>query len=238
MTCVLSSVVQRASRRYFWAHLVSRTSLNNQRLFFSRKAMEDNFKIDEQFERIRRGEEKLQDPLIWVDLEMTGLDLEKNSIMEIAVLISDGQLVHILEGPEIAIHQSEEMLNNMNEWCIQHHGSSGLTQRCRESTISMEQAEEQVLAFLQKYTAAGVCPLAGNSVSVDRTFLQRYMPRVASHLHYRTVDVSTVKELCRRWFPQELAAAPRKVLAHTALSDIYESIKELRYYRTAVFKQN
>ncbi|KAL6763974.1 ribonuclease H-like domain-containing protein [Haematococcus lacustris] len=184
-----------------------------------------------------RARNRFENPLVWVDLEMTGLDIEKDTIIEIAVIITDGDLKEEAVGPALAIHASEEVLAGMNEWCIEHHGQSGLTQRVRDSAVTMQQAEEQVMAFIQQYVSeAGTAQMAGNSVHVDRMFLNKHMPTLVSFLSYRIVDVSSVKELARRWFPKEYRQAPRKKLAHTALSDIKESLAELRYYRKAVFK--
>lgn len=178
----------------------------------------------------------LHDPLVWIDLEMTGLELEKDTIIEIAVLVSDGKLQTVHEGPEIAIHHPDDVLDNMNEWCIEHHGKSGLTQRCKDSTISLAAAEQQVLEFIQQHVQPQAAQLAGNSIHVDRMFLSKYMPKLVQYLHYRIVDVSTVKELCRRWYPDVYKRAPRKALSHTAMSDIRESLEELKYYKKHLFK--
>jgi oligoribonuclease len=179
---------------------------------------------------------KLKEPLVWIDLEMTGLDTNLHTIIEIACILTDGELDRRIEGPAIAIHHSAEVLSGMNEWCIEHHGKSGLTQRCKDSTIDLEEAEQQVLAFIKQHIPdEGKGILAGNSIHVDRMFLCKYMPDLIAHLHYRIVDVSTVKELAKRWFPSACRRAPKKVLAHTALSDVRESIEELQYYRKAVF---
>lgn len=179
----------------------------------------------------------IKNPLFWLDLEMTGLDLDNDTIIEIACIISDGELNTLIEGPDIAIYQPDEVLSSMNAWCIENHGKSGLTQRCRDSSVGLEQAEQQVMDFLQEHAGQGSAILAGNSVHVDMAFLKRRMPRLAAHLHYRIVDVSTIKELAKRWYPRQFCLAPRKVFAHTAMSDVRESIEELRYYRQAVFKE-
>ncbi|EIE25037.1 ribonuclease H-like protein, partial [Coccomyxa subellipsoidea C-169] len=177
-------------------------------------------------------------PLVWLDLEMTGLDLENDTIIEAACLMSDGNLETTIEGPEIAIQQSEAVLASMNPWCIDHHGASGLTQRCRESTVSIEQAEEQLLEFVGRHTEPGEARLAGNSVHVDMQFLRRRMPRLFAHFHHRIIDVSTVAELAARWFPADYRSAPRKKQgSHTALADVRESLEELRFYRKTIFKQ-
>jgi len=174
--------------------------------------------------------------LVWVDCEMTGLDLDKDTLLEIAVIVTDSDLNILAEGPNIVIHHPDEVLTSMNEWCIDHHGKSGLTQRVRDSTISLEEAEDQVISFLKKWTPENKCPLAGNSVGQDARFLVKYMPKVMNHLHYRIVDVSTIKELSKRWYPNELEMQPKKKGAHRALDDIKESIEELVYYRKSVFK--
>ncbi|KAK9820106.1 hypothetical protein WJX72_006205 [[Myrmecia] bisecta] len=182
------------------------------------------------------GRNLLHLPLIWLDLEMTGLDLDRDTIVEIACIVTDGDMRTVIEGPALAIHHPESVLTSMNAWCIEHHGASGLTQRVRESTISMQEAEQQVLKFVQRHTEPKLAQLAGNSVHVDLAFLRKHMPLLAEHIPHRIVDVSTVVELARRWFPKAHKQAPKKKAAHTALSDIRESISELRYYRDAVFK--
>ncbi|GAX83503.1 hypothetical protein CEUSTIGMA_g10928.t1 [Chlamydomonas eustigma] len=179
---------------------------------------------------------KLKDPLVWIDLEMTGLDIEKDTIIEVACIVTDGELGIHVEGPSMSIHHSEEVLSEMNDWCKEHHGESGLTQRVRDSKVDMRQAELQLLQFVRQHCPdPGCAQLAGNSVHVDRMFMLKYMPELTAHLSYRIVDVSTIKELARRWFPAANRKAPRKVCAHTALSDIRESIKELQYFRKAIF---
>ncbi|EEC12271.1 YJER protein, putative, partial [Ixodes scapularis] len=135
--------------------------------------------------------------LVWIDLELTGLELETCKIMEIACLVTDGQLNLLSEGIDIAIHQPDEVLEGMNDWCKEHHGKSGLTQACRESSVTVEEAEQRVLSLVSQLVPPGKCHLAGNTVYMDRLFLARYMPELNSYLHYRIVDVSTVKELCR-----------------------------------------
>ncbi|GIL64900.1 hypothetical protein Vafri_18738 [Volvox africanus] len=179
---------------------------------------------------------KLRNPLVWVDLEMTGLDVERDTIIEVACIITDGDLSNEVLGPDTAIHADDSVLDAMNEWCKEHHGKSGLTQRVRESRVTMAEAEEALLAFISEHTCENMAQLAGSSVHVDRMFMLKHMPRVVAYLNYRIVDVSSIKELARRWFPKAYRSAPRKKLAHTALSDIRESIEELRYYRKAVFK--
>jgi len=174
--------------------------------------------------------------LVWVDCEMTGLDPNIDTLLEVAVIVTDGDLNIVAEGPNIVIHQPDEVLTSMNEWCIEQHGKSGLTQRVKDSTISLAEAEDQIVSFVKKWTPEKKCPLAGNSVGQDAKFLVKYMPKVMNHLHYRIVDVSTIKELSRRWYPDELEKAPKKKMTHRALDDIKESIEELAYYRNSVFK--
>ncbi|NOY91012.1 MAG: oligoribonuclease [Deltaproteobacteria bacterium] len=174
--------------------------------------------------------------MIWVDLEMTGLDVERERIIEAAVLVTNAELEIIAEGPNLVIHQSDELVASMDEWNTRHHGESGLTQRVRASTVTEEEAEAELLAFVSAHTAAMKAPLAGNSIHQDRLFLSRYMPTFTAHCHYRLVDVSSVKELVSRWYPDEYAKRPSKKASHRALDDIRESIAELRYYREVAFK--
>jgi len=175
------------------------------------------------------------DYLVWIDCEMTGLDVNRERIIEIATLVTDGEMNIVAEGPELVIHQSDELLAAMDEWNTSHHGDSGLTERVRASTISDEDAQAQTLAFLAEHCVERKCPLAGNSIHHDRVFLERYMPKLEAFVHYRNVDVSTVKELARRWYPDVVARAPKKAEKHRALDDIRESIAELRFYRENVF---
>ena len=172
--------------------------------------------------------------LVWMDLEMTGLDPETDTIIEMATIITDGDLNIIAEGPNLIIHQPDEVMNQMNDWCKKYHGASGLTDRVKASNISLQQAEQQTLDFIRKHVAEGVAPLCGNSIHQDRRFLVKYMPRLESWLHYRNVDVSTVKELVRRWYPNQ--DGWKKKEAHLALADIQESIEELKHYRNINFK--
>lgn len=174
--------------------------------------------------------------IVWIDLEMTGLDPERERIIEMATLITDGQLAIVAEGPELVIHQPDSVLDAMDDWNREHHGSSGLTDRVRASTIDEREAERRTLAFIAEHCGKRTAPLAGNSVHHDRRFLAAYMPELLAYLHYRIIDVSTVKELTRRWYPDALAAAPPKRETHRALEDIRESIAELQYYRSAVFR--
>jgi oligoribonuclease len=173
--------------------------------------------------------------LIWIDMEMTGLDPEHDVVLEIATIITDSELKVLAEGPVIAIHQSDEVLANMNEWCIKTHGETGLTQRCRDSKVSVAEAEAQTLAFVSQWVGAGKSPLCGNSIGQDRRFMVKYMPKLEAYCHYRNIDVSTVKELARRWHEPAIAEFKKKNI-HLALDDIRESIAELTFYRQTVFK--
>jgi len=172
--------------------------------------------------------------LVWMDLEMTGLDPEQETIIEIATIITDGDLDIIAEGPSLVIHQPDHILDAMDEWNTTHHGDSGLTARVKASTISMQQAEMQTLDFIRQHVPAQTSPLCGNSIHQDRRFLVPYMPELEACLHYRNIDVSTIKELARRWYPND--KAPIKKAEHLALADIRESINELRWYREKLFR--
>ncbi|XP_031558949.1 oligoribonuclease, mitochondrial-like [Actinia tenebrosa] len=177
-----------------------------------------------------------RDNLVWVDLEMTGLDPDTCHIIEMSCLITDADLNIIAEAPNVVIHQSDEVLNEMGEWCKKHHEKSGLTAAVKASNITLKRAEEIMVDFVKRYVPPHDCPLAGNSVHEDRRFLKKYMPTFMDHLHYRIVDVSSIKELCRRWHPKIYKEAPRKALNHRAPDDIKESIRELQYYKKTVFK--
>ena len=182
-------------------------------------------------------ETALEQPLVWIDLEMTGLDPDRDRIVEIAVIVTDGALERLEEGPDLVLATPEAALESMDAVVVQMHAASGLTDAIRESTITVEQAEGEVLRFLSTHVPeARVAPLAGNSVHADRAFLRRYMPALEAYVHYRNVDVSTLKELARRWYPELLESAPKKAGGHRALADIRESIEEMRYWRTAMFK--
>lgn len=174
--------------------------------------------------------------IIWVDLEMTGLDIEKDKIIEIACLVTDGNLNIVANGPDIIIRQSKVVMEGMGEWCKEHHGKSGLTRKVLESKISLTEAEKMILDFVTAHTNKGKSPLAGNSIHMDKKFLEKFMPNFMNHLHYRIIDVSTVKELCRRWYPDDFAKCPAKKELHRAHDDIRESIEELRFYRRCIFK--
>lgn len=172
-------------------------------------------------------------PLVWMDLEMSGLDPDHCAILEIATIITDAELGIIAEGPDLVIHQSDAVLDAMDEWCTQHHGDSGLTAAVKASTVSLVDAEAQTLAFIAQHCGPRQAPLCGNTIWQDRRFLVRHMPTLEAHLHYRLVDVSTIKELARRWYPK--LEAPKKAESHRALDDIRESIAELRFYREHLF---
>lgn len=168
--------------------------------------------------------------LIWIDLEMTGLNPDTDVIIEMATIVTDKELNVLAEGPVLAIHQPDALLDAMDEWNTNQHGKSGLTQRVRESQISMAQAEQLTLEFLKDWVPARKSPICGNSICQDRRFLYRHMPDLEAYFHYRNLDVSTLKELVTRWAP-ELHAGFKKGGTHLALDDIRESIAELRYYR-------
>ncbi|GAB3378235.1 oligoribonuclease [Azotobacter armeniacus] len=174
----------------------------------------------------------MQNPqnLIWIDLEMTGLNPEKDVIIEMATIVTDSELNVLAEGPVIAVHQSDEILAGMDEWNTRQHGHSGLTQRVRASRIDVGTAEAQTLAFLEQWVPKGKSPMCGNSICQDRRFLARYMPALEAWFHYRHVDVSTLKELAGRWAPH-VRDSFSKTASHLALDDIRESIAELRHYR-------
>jgi oligoribonuclease len=176
------------------------------------------------------------DHLIWIDLEMTGLKPEFDVIIEIATVVTDRNLEVIAEGPNLAIHQPDEVLARMDEWNTKQHGASGLTARVKASPVSTAMAEQRTLAFLTPLVAAGASPMCGNSICQDRRFLARQMPQLERFFHYRNLDVSTLKELARRWAPS-VAESFTKTGAHLALADIQESIRELRHYRANLFAQ-
>jgi oligoribonuclease len=178
----------------------------------------------------------VNDRLVWIDCEMTGLDAGKDALIEIAALVTDGQLRVLGEGVDVVIHADDAALDSMPEVVREMHARSGLTEAARRSTVSLAEAERRVLAYVRAWVPeARSAPLAGNSVATDRAFLARDMAELDGHLHYRMVDVSSVKELCRRWYPRAYYAQPAKGLAHRALADITESIRELAYYRRTVF---
>jgi len=173
--------------------------------------------------------------LIWIDLEMTGLDTQLDYIIEIATVVTDGELNVIEEGPVLAIHQSDEIIQGMDEWNTRQHGKSGLVKRVQSSAISEAEAEQQTIDFLTRYVPKGKSPMCGNSICQDRRFLARCMPDLESYFHYRNLDVSSMKELVTRWAPQ-LAKGLTKNTNHLALDDIHDSIMELKYYREHFIK--
>ena len=172
--------------------------------------------------------------LVWIDCEFTGLDPEVDRIIEIATLITDSELNIIAEGPSLAIHQSEEQLALMDEWNVTHHTDNGLIERVRASEITEEEAERQTLEFVKEYCDERKSPLCGNTIGQDRRFLRRYMPELHGYLHYRSIDVSSVKEIARRWYPEVPNLA--KSGGHRAMDDIRESVAELAHYREHVFR--
>ena len=173
--------------------------------------------------------------LVWIDMEMTGLDPDKDRIIEVAAVVTDPDLTILAEGPVFAIHQSDALLDGMEAWNKGTHGRSGLIDRVKASTVTEVQASAELITFLKKYVPAGKSPMCGNSICQDRRFMVRGMPELEAFFHYRNLDVSTLKELCKRWKP-ELAAGFKKHQMHTALADIIESIEELRYYREHFIK--
>lgn len=179
---------------------------------------------------------KSENNLIWIDLEMTGLDPECNRIIEIATIVTDPQLNILAEGPVIAVHQSDEQLSLMDEWNTRTHTGSGLVERVKASSYDDNSAQKATIEFLEKWVPKGVSPICGNSVGQDRRFLYRYMPELEQYFHYRYLDVSTLKELARRWKPEILEGFEKKN-THQALDDIRESIAELAYYRKTFIKE-
>jgi oligoribonuclease len=178
----------------------------------------------------------VNDRLVWIDCEMTGLDLRNDALIEIAALVTDGDLRVLGDGVDLVIHADDALLDGMVEVVRDMHARSGLTEEVRRSAVTVREAEERVLAYIRTHVPEGrTAPLAGNSIATDRGFLARDMPELDAHLHYRMVDVSSIKELCRRWFPRVFYAKPEKGLAHRALADIRESIRELDYYRKTLF---
>ncbi|WP_120321467.1 oligoribonuclease [Catellatospora citrea] len=176
------------------------------------------------------------DHLVWIDCEMTGLNLGSDALIEVAALVTDADLNVLGDGVDVVIHTDDAALDGMVDVVKQMHEKSGLTEAVRRSTVTVEQAEDMVLEYVTKYvTEPRTAPLCGNSIATDRGFIVRDMPRLDTHLHYRMIDVSSVKELCRRWYPRVYFGQPEKGLAHRALADIRESIRELRYYREAIF---
>lgn len=177
-----------------------------------------------------------QSDIVWMDLEMTGLEVEKDKILEVSCIVTDKQLKIKSKELCFAINYPADVYQNMNEWCIKHHNESGLIDRCKESNVKPDQAEGIILSFLKENIPERQCPLAGNTIYMDRMFIRKYFPSVDEYLHYRIIDVSTIKELAKRWNPDVLDAAPKKTFAHRSLEDIRESISELQYYKEHLFK--
>ncbi|WP_269532336.1 oligoribonuclease [Chitinimonas sp. BJYL2] len=176
-----------------------------------------------------------QNRLIWLDMEMTGLDPERERIIELAVVITDSELNTVAEGPVLVVHQPDSVLDAMDDWNKNTHGKSGLIDKVKASTLSEAEAEQQMLDFIAQHVAKGTSPLCGNSVHQDRRFMVRWMPKLDEYLHYRILDVSTLKELCKRWQP-DIYKGLKKSGRHEALADVYESIDELKYYREHFLK--
>ena len=193
--------------------------------------MGENHKMPETEPLLKKSDQNL----VWLDCEMTGLDPEKERIIEIAVIVTGPQLTPRIEGPVFAIHQSDELLDQMDNWNKGTHGRSGLIDKVKASIVTEEGAETQLLAFLAQYLPKGVSPLCGNTISQDRRFLVKYMPKLEAFLHYRNIDVSTFKELAKRWRP-EVYSAFKKRQSHTAMADVHESIDELEHYREHFLK--
>lgn len=173
--------------------------------------------------------------LVWIDMEMTGLDPDNDRVIEIAAIVTDAELNILAEGPVFVIHQTDEVLDRMDAWNKGTHGRSGLIDKVKASTVTEDEASAQMISFLRQYVPAGKSPMCGNSICQDRRFMARHMPQLEKFFHYRNVDVSTIKELCRRWKP-ELISGFKKHQMHTALADILESVEELRYYREHFIK--
>jgi oligoribonuclease len=174
------------------------------------------------------------DRLVWVDMEMSGLQPETDRILEIAMIVTDGDLNIVAEGPVLVVHQEDAVLDRMDAWNKGTHGKSGLIDKVKASTLTEAHVEAECLAFLKQHVKSSISPMCGNTIHQDRRFMNRYMPKLEAYFHYRNIDVSTIKELCKRWQP-EIAKGFSKQQAHTALADIIESVEELRYYREKLF---
>ncbi|HEY5858048.1 MAG TPA: oligoribonuclease [Aldersonia sp.] len=178
----------------------------------------------------------MQDKLVWIDCEMTGLRLDSDKLIEVAALVTDSELNVLGDGVDIVIHADDDAIAAMPDVVAEMHRKSGLTEEVRRSTVTLADAEAQILDYVRTHIpVAGTAPLAGNSIATDRGFITRDMPELDTHLHYRMIDVSSIKELCRRWYPRIYFGQPEKGLAHRALADIKESIRELQYYRRTAF---
>ncbi len=174
------------------------------------------------------------DRLVWVDMEMSGLQPETDRILEIAMIVTDGDLNIVAEGPVLVVHQEDAVLDRMDAWNKGTHGKSGLIDKVKASTLTEADVEAECLAFLKQHVKSSISPMCGNTIHQDRRFMNRYMPKLEAYFHYRNIDVSTIKELCKRWQP-EIAKGFSKQQAHTALADIIESVEEPRYYREKLF---
>lgn len=179
---------------------------------------------------------KSENNLVWIDMEMTGLSPEQDRIIEVAVVVTDSELNILAQGPVLVIHQEDAVLDGMDNWNKGTHGRSGLIDKVKASTLTEAQAEAELLAFIKRWVPAGKSPMCGNSICQDRRFMARYMPKLEAFFHYRNLDVSTLKELCKRWEPAVHKGFVKRQL-HTALADILESVEELRYYRTHFLRQ-
>lgn len=186
-------------------------------------------------EAIERDPAYAEDNLIWIDMEMTGLQPEVNRVLEVAAIITDKNLNVLHEGPVVAIHQSDEILDGMDEWNTTTHTRSGLVRRCRESTVGEAEAARLFIETFRRFVPAGKSPMCGNTIGQDRRFMARWLPEMERWFHYRSIDVSTLKELARRWAPESVWVGTKST-KHQALSDINESIEELRHYRTRILK--
>ncbi len=178
----------------------------------------------------------LKNNLVWMDMEMTGLDPKTCVVIEIATLVTDKDLNLVAEGPVLVVHQPDSVLDAMDDWNKEHHGKSGLIQQVKDSKISLAQAEQATLDFIAQHSAPKASPLCGNTIYQDRRFLLEYMPKLEGYLHYRLIDVSTIKELVKRWYGPDFQSPPKKQ-THKAMDDIRETIEELRFYREKVFKK-
>jgi oligoribonuclease len=179
----------------------------------------------------------VDDRLVWIDLEMTGLDLDRNRIVEIAVLVTDAKLDVLAEGLDLVVHQPPEVMAEMDDFVRKMHTKSGLLPEIDSSSLTLEEAGEQAIEYIKQFVPeAGTAPMCGNSIGVDRRFLDRYLPELDRYLHYRSIDVSSLKELCRRWYPAVYKKRPSKTEKHRALDDIRESVAELRYYRDTIMQ--
>ncbi|TMX01224.1 hypothetical protein EJD97_024883 [Solanum chilense] len=192
--------------------------------------------VDERVQKLESASGECKLPLVWIDLEMTGLDIEVDKMLEIACVVTNGNLTKSIEGPDLVIHQAKLCLDNMGTWCQEHHAASGLTEKVLKSTVTEEEAEKLVTEFVKRNIGTYTPLLAGNSVYVDFQFLKKYMPNLASLFSHVLVDVSSVKALCLRWYPRDGKKAPNKENKHRAMDDIKESIAELKYYKGHIFK--